>query len=41
MRVDSSNYADWVRELSIVLVAAQKGNVLNALLSALNLERRL
>ena len=30
MRADSSNYADWVRELRIVLLAAQKNYVLNA-----------
>ena len=41
LRVDSSNYADWVRELRIVLIAAQKGYVLNAPLSVLNLEHRL
>ena len=41
MKVDSSNYADWVRKLRIVLIAAQKAYVLNALLGVLNLERRL
>ena len=30
MRVDSSNYADWVRKLRIVLIAAQKNYVLDA-----------
>ena len=30
MKVDSSNYADWVRKLRIVLNAAQKAYVLNA-----------
>ena len=41
MKVGSSNYADWVRELRIVLIAAQKAYVLNAPLGVLNLERRL
>ena len=41
MKVDSSNYADWVRKLRIVLIAAQKAYVLNAPLGVLNLERRL
>ena len=41
MKVDTSNYADWVRKLRIVLIAAQKAYVLNAPLSVLNLERRL
>ena len=41
LRVDSSNYADWVRELRIVLIAAQKAYLLNAPLGVLNLERRL
>ena len=36
MKVDSSNYADWVRKLRIVLIAAQKAYVLNAPLSVLN-----
>ena len=30
MKVGSSNYADWVRKLRIVLIAAQKDYVLNA-----------
>ena len=37
MKVDSSNYADWVRKLRIVLIAAQKAYVLNAPLGVLNL----
>ena len=41
MRVDSSNYADWVRILRIVLIGAQKAYALNAPLGVLNLERRL
>ena len=41
LKVDSSNYADWVRKLRIVLIAAQKAYVLNAPLGVLNLERRL
>ena len=41
MKVDSSNYADWVRKLRIVLIAAQKAYVLNAPLGVLHLERRL
>ena len=41
MKVDSSNYADWVRKLRIVLIAAEKAYVLNAPLGVLNLERRL
>ena len=41
MKVDSSNYADWVRKLTIVLIAAQKAYVLNAPLGVLNPERRL
>ena len=41
MKDDSSNYADWVRKLRIVLIAAQKAYVLNALIGVLNLERRL
>ena len=32
MKVGSSNYADWVRKLRIVLIAAQKNYVLDALL---------
>ena len=38
MKVGSSNYADWVRKLKIVLIAAQKAYVLNAPLGVLNLE---
>ena len=34
MKVDSSNYADWVHKLRIVLIAAQKDYVLNVLLGA-------
>ena len=30
MKVDSSNDADWVRDLRIILIAAQKNYVLNA-----------
>ena len=30
MKHDGSNYADWVRKLRIVLIAAQKAYVLNA-----------
>ena len=30
MKVDSSNYADWVRKLRIVLIATQKASVLDA-----------
>ena len=41
MKVDSRNYADWVRKLRIILIAAQKAYVLNAPLGVLNLERRL
>ena len=37
LKVDSSNYADWVRKLRIVLIAAQKAYVLNAPLGVLNL----
>ena len=37
MKVDSSNYPDWVRKLRIVLIAAQKAYVLNAPLGVLNL----
>ena len=37
MKVGSSNYADWVRKLRIVLIAAQKAYVLNAPLGVLNL----
>ena len=32
MKVDSSNDADWVRDLRIILIAAQKNYVLDALL---------
>ena len=41
MKVDSSNYADWVRKLRIILIDVQKAYVLNALLRVLNLEHRL
>ena len=41
MKVDSSNYAGWVRKLRIVLIAAQKAYVLNAPLGVQKLERRL
>ena len=41
MKVDSRNYADSVRKLRIILIAAQKAYVLNAPLGVLNLERRL
>ena len=37
LKVDSGNYADWVRKLRIVLIAAQKAYVLNAPLGVLNL----
>ena len=30
MKVDSSNDADWVRDLRFILIAAQKNYVLNA-----------
>ena len=40
-KVDSSNYADWVRKLRIILIAAQKAYVLNAPLGVLDLERGL
>ena len=30
MKVDSRNYADWVRQLRIILIAAQKNYVLDA-----------
>ena len=30
MKVGNSNYADWVRKLRIVLIAAQKNYVLDA-----------
>ena len=32
LKDDSSNDADWVRDLRIILIAAQKNYVLNALL---------
>ena len=32
MKVDGSNNADWVRDLRIILIAAQKNYVLDALL---------
>ena len=35
----SSNDADWVHDLRIILIAAQKAYVLNAPLGVLNLER--
>ena len=41
LKDDGSNYTDWVRNLRIVLIAAQKAYVLNAPLGVLNLERRL
>ena len=41
MKDDSRNYADWVRKLRSVLIAAQKAYVLNAPLGVLNLERHL
>ena len=41
LKYDSSNDADLVRDLRIVLIAAQKAYVLNAPLGVLNLERRL
>ena len=41
LKDDGSNYTDWVRNLRIILIAAQKAYVLNAPLSVLNLERRL
>ena len=37
----SSNDADWIRDLRIILIAAQKNYVLDAPLGVLNLERRL
>ena len=30
MKVDSSNHVDWVRDLRIILIAAQKNYVLDA-----------
>ena len=39
LKVDSRNYADWVRKLRIVLIAAQMAYVLNAPLDVLYLER--
>ena len=41
MKVDSSDYADWVRILRIVLIAAQTAYVLNAPLGVLKLKRRM
>ena len=41
LKVDRSNYADWVRNLRIVLIAAQKAYVFDAPLSALPLRLRL
>ena len=41
LKDDSSNYADWVPKLRIVLIAAQKAYVLNAPLGVLHLEHRL
>ena len=41
LKADSCNYAYWVCKLRIVLIAAQKAYVLNALLGVLNLERHL
>ena len=41
MKVGSSNYADWVRKLRIVLIPAQKAYVLNAPLGVLNPKRDL
>ena len=32
LKDDGSNYMDWVRNLSIILIAAQKAYALNALL---------
>ena len=34
MKDDGSNYTDWVRNLRIILIAAQKNYVLEALLGA-------
>ena len=41
LKDDSSNDADWVRDLRIILIATQKNYVLDAPLGVLNLERRL
>ena len=41
LKVDSRNYADWVRKLRIILIAAQKAYVLNAPLGVLDLEHGL
>ena len=41
LKDDSSNYADWVHKLRIVLITAQKAYVLNAPLSVLNPEHHL
>ena len=30
MKVDSRNYADWIRDLRIILITAQKNYVLDA-----------
>ena len=38
---DGSNCTDWVHNLRIILIAAQKNYVLDAPLGVLNLERRL
>ena len=32
MKVDSSDYADWIHDLRIILIVAQKNYVLDALL---------
>ena len=34
LKYDGSNYTDWVRNLRIILIAAQKSYVLEALLGA-------
>ena len=41
LKDDGSNYTDWVRNLRIMLIAAQKNYVLHAPLGVLNLERHL
>ena len=41
LKDDGSNYTDWVRNLRIILIAAQKAYVLNAPLGVLNLKHRL
>ena len=38
LKDDSSNDANWIRDLRIILIAARKNYVLNAPLSVLNLE---